>query len=105
MKIAVIGDEDTVAGFKLAGVPMGRVANTPSEVEEALREVERDEDVAIVIITEEAASMARQALQEMYLRPRPAIVEVPSKRTLGRPREDPMRGLLKRAIGVEVAIK
>jgi len=105
LKIAVIGDEDTVAGFKLAGVSQGWVARTPSEVEAALREAERDEEVAIIIITEEAASMAKHKLQEMYLKPRPAIVEVPSKKGAAEVKEDPIRELLRRAIGIEVTVK
>ncbi|RLF11419.1 MAG: V-type ATP synthase subunit F [Thermoprotei archaeon] len=104
LKIVAIGDEDAVAGFKLAGVSEGKVAKTPEEVEAALKEAARDEEVAVVIITEDVASKAPSLLQELYLRPRPAIVEVPSKSGAVEEREDPIRELLRRAIGVEVSV-
>ena len=104
MKVVVVGDEDAVAGLKLAGVSEGRVVKTPSEAEEVLREVVRDEDVAVLVITEDVAAMASQLVQELYLRPRPAVVEVPSRRGAEEEREDPIRELLRRAIGVEVSV-
>ena len=105
MKVVVVGDEDAVAGLKLAGVSEGRVVKTPREAEEALREAVRDEDLAVLLITDDVASMVPSLVQELYLRPRPAVVEVPSKKGVEREeREDPIRELLRRAIGVEVSV-
>lgn len=105
MKIVVIGDEDAVAGLKLAGVTEGRIVKTPSEAEKAILEAVRDDEVAILVITEDVASMVRPLVQELYLKPRPAVVEIPPRKWIGEEREDPIRELLRRAIGVEVEVR
>ncbi|MCX8204222.1 MAG: V-type ATP synthase subunit F [Candidatus Nezhaarchaeota archaeon] len=104
MKIVVVGDEDAVAGFKLAGVSDGRVVRTPSEAEEVLKELVRDEEVAVLMVTEEVASMADSLVRELYLKPRPVIVKIPSRKGVEVKKEDPIRELLRRAIGVEVSV-
>ncbi|MEM4699411.1 MAG: V-type ATP synthase subunit F [Candidatus Nezhaarchaeales archaeon] len=105
MKIVVVGDENAVAGFKLAGVSEGKVVKTPDEAEKVLKELARDEEVAVLIVTEEVISMASSLVQELYLRPRPVIVSIPSHRGVETKREDPIRSLLRRAIGVEVFVR
>jgi len=103
LKIIVLGDEDTVAGFKLAGVNEGYVVKTSREVEEVVTKALKDEEVAIIVATEEAIDLAPQAFQSIYTRPRPAIVEIPTK--MGSKRKvDPIRELIRRAIGVEVRV-
>lgn len=105
MKVVVVGDEDAVAGFKLAGVSDGRIAKTPDEAEKVLKELARDEGVAVLIVTEEVASMASHFIRELYLRPKPVVVEIPSHRETAVKREDPIKELLRRAIGVEVFVR
>lgn len=105
MKMVVIGDENAVAGFRLAGVSEGKIVKTPDEAEKVLKELARDEEVAVLIITEEVASMASSIVQELYLKPKPVIVSIPSHREVKTKREDPIRGLLRRAIGVEVFVR
>lgn len=105
MKVVVVGDEDAVTGLRLAGVSEGRVVKAPEEAERVLREVARDEDVAVLVVTEDVASMAPSVLHELYLKPKPAVVEIPSKRPRGERREDPIRELLRRAVGVEVVVR
>eukprot|EP01136_Pigoraptor_vietnamica_P039769 Opistho-1_new@10922 len=87
--IAVIGDEDTVTGFLLAGV--GEIdarrqsnflvvtKNTPiPAIEDAFRKFTNREDVAIVLINQHVANEIRFLL-DGYHRPIPSVLEIPSK--------------------------
>jgi len=87
--ICIIGDEDTVTGFLLAGI--GDVNNKRNknflivdnktklgQIEEAFREFTLREDVAILLISQHVANDIRHLLDE-YDRLLPTILEIPSK--------------------------
>ena len=77
MKFVCIGDEDTVRGFRLAGVT-GRAATTAREASEALESALRQVDCAIVIITSAVADTIRDELESIRLgTDYPLIVEIP----------------------------
>ena len=59
MKFFVLGDEDTVLGFQLAGVE-GKVISTAEEVSENLKLAFNDKHIGIIIIPERLAELARQ---------------------------------------------
>jgi V/A-type H+-transporting ATPase subunit F len=72
-----IGDADTVAGFRLAGIA-GLVATTPEQTWVAVADVVAQPDHGIIIITERLAEGIRQQIEAMRLeRERPLIVEIP----------------------------
>lgn len=48
--VAIIGDIDTVTGFKLGGVKKGIIVNNDEEARNALDELLNDE-ISIIIIT------------------------------------------------------
>lgn len=101
-KIAIIGDVDTVVGFRLAGILK---TNTPSDVastRRALLDFSGDSNVSIIIITERYAEMIRENIEEVSQRPYPVIVEIPDKSGHLADKESPLRRLVKRAIGVEL---
>ena len=86
--ISVIGDEDTVTGFLLAGVgevDVRRRTNylvvgdktTTKQIEEAFKEMTSREDV-VVLISQFAADSIRYLVNE-YDKPIPAVLEIPSK--------------------------
>merc|ERR1712226_1337172 len=87
--IGILGDDDTVTGFLLAGV--GNVDNkrnknflvvdnnTPSSViEETFLRFVDDKNIAIILIAQNVADRIRHVLAEQS-DPVPAIIEVPSK--------------------------
>lgn len=87
--LAVIGDEDTVTGFLLAGV--GNVdfrkksnflvvneKTTVKAIEDAFREFTSREDIAILLINQYIANMIRHLLAN-FTKPMPAVLEIPSK--------------------------
>nr|GMD22013.1 V-type proton ATPase subunit F [Ipomoea batatas]GMD24955.1 V-type proton ATPase subunit F [Ipomoea batatas]GMD26736.1 V-type proton ATPase subunit F [Ipomoea batatas]GMD27769.1 V-type proton ATPase subunit F [Ipomoea batatas]GME14606.1 V-type proton ATPase subunit F [Ipomoea batatas] len=87
--IAMIGDEDTITGFLMAGVgnvDLRRKTNylivdsktTVKQIEDAFKEFTAREDIAIVLISQYVANMIR-FLVDGYNKPIPAILEIPSK--------------------------
>jgi V-type H+-transporting ATPase subunit F len=86
--LAVIGDEDTVTGFLLAGVgnvDARRKSNflivksdtSRREMEDAFKEFTTREDVAVVLIAQFVANEIRYLVNE-YTEPIPAVLEIPS---------------------------
>jgi len=87
--IGVIGDEDTVTGFLLAGVgniDVRRNSNflivdaktTKKTIEDAFKSMTSREDIAVVLINQTVADTIRYLVNE-YDQPIPAVLEVPSK--------------------------
>eukprot|EP00274_Cyanoptyche_gloeocystis_P002924 CAMPEP_0196665324 /NCGR_PEP_ID=MMETSP1086-20130531/60568_1 /TAXON_ID=77921 /ORGANISM="Cyanoptyche gloeocystis , Strain SAG4.97" /LENGTH=126 /DNA_ID=CAMNT_0042002037 /DNA_START=86 /DNA_END=466 /DNA_ORIENTATION=+ len=89
--VAVIGDEDTVTGFLLAGVgqidPKNKKAanflvvdnkTTQAQVEDAFKKFLAREDVAILLINQHIANDIRYLIDQ-HTAPIPSILEIPSK--------------------------
>ena len=101
MKFVVIGDEDTVLGFRLVGIE-GIVVKTPEETEKALSEVFGRDNVGVVVIPERLAAGVREAIDSyMFTKSFPLIIEVPD-------RQGPMEGrmairdLIRKAVGIHL---
>jgi V-type H+-transporting ATPase subunit F len=92
LKVAVIGDEDTVAGFCLAGVGQ-RDANGVtnflvvdsnsklSDIEEAFRSFTLRKDMGVIVLNQHVAEDIRPALKEYAETGQiiPTVLEIPSK--------------------------
>lgn len=87
--VAIIGDEDTVTGFLLAGVGDVGNKNNPNflivdsktqhnVIEEAFKQLTTRNDIAILLINQHIANDIRYLL-EQYNQTIPTILEVPSK--------------------------
>lgn len=77
MKFFCIADEDTVRGFRLAGIP-GRVAATAQETEAALAEAVSRSEFGIVILTDAVAAGIRPQIEKIRLeREQPLLLEIP----------------------------
>lgn len=101
-KIAIIGDTDTVVGFRLAGLLNSEIPTDASATRQALRNFSNDSNISIIIITEPLAEEIRETIEELSTRPYPVIVEIPDKTGRLEGKESPVRRLVKRAIGVEL---
>jgi len=99
--IALVGDYDTVIGFKLAGVSRAYTVSNASEAENIIRKLSRDPDIAIIVVTESIASQIRDFLRQFYEKTRPVIVEVPDKRGPV-PTVEFVKDLIRRTVGVEI---
>ena len=100
MKLFVLGDEEAVLGFALAGV-RGKVAQSPAEVEAGLKEALSDREIGILLITADAAQMAREEVDRLKVTSvSPLILEIPSSR--GLVKGPSIRDLIREAIGVSL---
>jgi len=102
LKVAVIADEDTVTGFKLAGVKEATVAKEGEEFEDALYEL--SDEVGIVITTEPIAQENREAIERFRERGEvfPIIVEIPDKQGST---QTQLQDMVKKAVGVEIDLE
>jgi len=100
--VGVIGDIDTVTGFKLGGVKKGYEVKTDKDAENALDEL-IDTNASVIIITEKIADNIRE-----YINKRigssvlPMVIEIPDKSGSSDRDNDPIGELIKRVIGVEM---
>lgn len=103
MKVSVIADRETVNGFALTGIKDLYAVDNREEAKNALADVMQDPDMGVVIITERYALYLHDDIRRwreekpLY----PLIVEVQDKK--GKiEREDPIRMLIKRAVGLDI---
>lgn len=107
--LAVIGYEDTVTGFLLAGV--GNVdlrkntnflvvsdKTTVKEIEDSFKDFTTRDDIAIILINQTVASMIRHLIDNYQL-PTPAILEIPSKDQPYDPSKDSILSRVKHMTG------
>lgn len=100
MKVAVIGDRYTVAGFKLAGVKIARIARDKEQAQAALTESLRHQGIGVIIIQDSLAALVRPSVVKYRKESRsfPIIVEVPGKEGPLK-REEPADELLRKTVG------
>lgn len=99
--IAVLGDKDTVTGFKLGGIKEGRAVESSEEARSNIKNL-IDEGYSIILITEKIALENRIFIESLTKDSAlPMIIEIPDKTgSLGG--GDPMNDLIKRVIGVDM---
>jgi V/A-type H+-transporting ATPase subunit F len=101
MKYFVLGDEDTVLGFGLVGVN-GFAATNETEAENSFKEVLKDRQVGIIIITEKVAELIRPLVDAyLFTSSFPLIVEIQDRtgKMAGKP---DIRQMVNEAIGIKL---
>ncbi len=103
MRIVAVGQSETVIGFQLAGIKDVYEVNDEWEAENVLREIKDMPDVAIVILPRGIANKIRKFLNDWKMEKGiyPVILEIPDVQEEEK-YEDPMRSLIRRAIGVDI---
>jgi V/A-type H+/Na+-transporting ATPase subunit F len=77
VKFYCVGDEDTVRGFRLAGVE-GRVVTSASEAAEAFNQAAARAEYGIILLTQPVGVWVRERVDAWRLgRDRPLLVEIP----------------------------
>ncbi|CAL5221643.1 g3870 [Coccomyxa viridis] len=87
--LAIMGDEDTITGFLLAGVgnvDLRKKSNflivnektSVKKIEDTFKDFTNRDDIAIILINQHIANMIRHLI-DGYIQPIPAILEIPSK--------------------------
>ncbi len=105
MEVVVIGDMDTVTGFRLSGIKETYEGEQPEETANILRDLMKREDISIVIIAERVAESIRSVIDELEERkisPIPIIVEIPDKKGPIEREISPIRELIRKAVGVDI---
>ncbi|OYT60592.1 V-type ATP synthase subunit F [Euryarchaeota archaeon ex4484_178] len=103
MRIVAVGDRDFVAGFRLAGVEKVYEANNAWNARNVLEMIREMQGIAIVIVQRRFARELRDFMAEWKAEKGiyPVILELPDHRERGE-YEDPMREIIKRAIGIDI---
>lgn len=100
--VGIIGDLDTVSGFRLGGVKKSEIVNNEEEAIAALDKF-LEEDVSIIIITQVLANEIREHInRKIGSNVLPMIIEIPDKDGSSEGSSDQMADLIKRVIGVEM---
>jgi len=101
MKILVIGSQDAVWGFALAGV-RGQIVATAEELNRTLDAALAEEDIGIILITEDIANLARQRVDKLIERSTtPLVVEIPGPAGPSTDRPT-LKEVLRQTIGVKI---
>ena len=97
---AIAGDRDTLTGLRLAGMA-GAVASNAREVENLIRQAEKDETVAVLVITQACADQCPETLSRLRLSAsRPLVAVIPDSH--GGEVRDETAKLISEAIGVRI---
>ncbi|MFW6189319.1 MAG: V-type ATP synthase subunit F [Planctomycetota bacterium] len=101
MNFYVIGDEDTVVGFRYAGV-QGTVARDSDQAARELDRLVEEGEKMIVIITERTAGKIREKVDRVrFEETYPLVVEIPGPE--GPSEEAPsLLSLIREAVGIKV---
>lgn len=101
MRYFVIGDENTVLGFGIAGVD-GQVVQSREQAQRAFEQILKDSSIGIVIITERIADLIRPTVERYtFAEQFPLIVEIPDREG-PKPDRPGIRELVTAAIGIKI---
>jgi V/A-type H+-transporting ATPase subunit F len=96
-----VGDADTVAGFRLAGIA-AQLATTPEQTRAAVKHAAAQPDYGVIIITDKLADGIRQQLEAIRQeRERPLIVEIPGPEG-PLPGRKSLREFVQEAVGMRI---
>ncbi len=102
-KIAVIGDRDSILGFKLLGVDTFSVTDSPGAL--AVLKKLATENYGIIYLTEELAQELADPVNELNKRFLPVVVPIPnSKGVLGIGMQQ-IRIKVEKAIGADILFR
>jgi V/A-type H+-transporting ATPase subunit F len=109
-QIAVIGDEDTVIGFGLTGVKYLSTVSKDTDKKEIISIIAKyinSPELGFVIITQAIAERVRAEFERLKIEKSlyPIFIELPDKKGELPDREDPIKELIRRAIGMEIVKK
>lgn len=101
-KMAVIGDRDSVLGFKSLGLSV-HFAYDGEEVTRLIRRMAR-EKYAVIFITEELAAVSEDVLERYKAETLPAIIPIPSNQGTTGLGMELLNKNVEKAVGVNILI-
>lgn len=101
MKFYCIAEEDTVRGFRLAGVS-GQAVVSARDAASAMKRTLAQTDCAVIILTEKVADSIRAEVERIrYECERPLIIEIPGPGG-PLPERKSLRHLAQEAVGIHI---
>ncbi len=103
MRISVLGDKDTVLGFSLTGIKDLYHVEDSEKARDVLKKIINEPEIGVIILSEKFAVELRDDIKRMREQKPlyPILIEIPDKKG-SIPKEDPIRLLIKRAVGLDV---
>ncbi|RDE17898.1 MAG: V-type ATP synthase subunit F [Candidatus Thorarchaeota archaeon] len=101
-RIAIIGDRDTVIGFRMVGVAESSIPSSPEETRAKLFEYFRNPRMGLILIAERLASKVEDTILELSQAPVPVILLIPDRLGPTGTHEVVLKDLIRRAVGVEI---
>ena len=100
MKIYVIGNKDTVLGFRLNGVD-GSVVASAAEARQALESALDSEDIGLLLVTRQWGATMQDRMDHLKMHSlAPVVLEIPGSAI--RPPEQSIRELVRKAVGLRM---
>jgi len=101
VKFFIIGDQETVLGFRMAGIE-GIAVRTPEETSQALDGIFQREGIGVILIPERIAQPVRTQVDRYFYKTTfPLIIEIPDRFGPLPGRRD-IRELIRAAVGVQI---
>ena len=103
-KIAVIGDKDSVLGFRAAGFTTF-FASSSEQAREALHKAASSGEYAIVFLTDDLCEALSDEIERYRSEPIPAIIPLPSKNGSSGYGMAGVKRSVERAVGADILFK
>ena len=102
-KIALLGDRETAAYFRISGLRRSKYVKDRADAEKALAKFLSDDSVSLILVTEPVMEWV-QPLVAKHRREYPLVMSIPTKKG-PQSTVDTLAQLVKRTVGVELKVK
>jgi len=102
-KIALLGDRETAAYFRVSGLKRSRYVRDRADAEKALTQYLSDSSISLIMVTEPVMDWI-QPLLARHRREYPLVVSIPTKKG-PKSTVDTLAQLVKRTVGVELNVR
>lgn len=103
-RIAAVGEEDLIMGFRGLGVDIIPV-QTKADLETTLRRLSREPDLAIILITETMAAHSLNVISDLRDKSYAVLLIIPSHQGSSNISMTEMRRGVERAVGINILDK
>ena len=102
-KIALLGDRETAAYFRVSGVKKSRYVRGQAEAERVFEQFLSDSSISLILVTEPVMEWV-QPLMAKHGKEYPLVVSIPTKKG-PKSSTDTLAQLVKRTVGVELKVR
>jgi vacuolar-type H+-ATPase subunit F/Vma7 len=102
-KIALLGDRETAAYFRVSGLKRSKYVMDRAEAERALTQFLSDSSISLIMVTEPVMEWV-QPLLAKHRKEYPLVVAIPTKKG-PKGAVDTLAQLVKRTVGVELKVR